>query len=222
MAVVKACQSLRDKILAAGASMLGIPAEEAEFDGSRVFSPKAGKEISLSAIGYASYDGHNRCISAYESHSSPISPPPFMVGMAEIDLDPETGKVEVVDYVGAVDCGTVINTNLARVQTEGGIVQGIGMALYEDIQYSPSGKMENNSFLQYKIPSRLDVGKIRIEFESSYEPTGPFGAKSIGELVINTPAPAIMNALYNATGLFFDTLPVRSEDIAMALLDKKA
>ncbi len=222
MAVVKACQSLRDKILTAGASMLGIPAEEAEFDGSRVFSPKAGKEISLSAIGYASYDGHNRCISAYESHSSPISPPPFMVGMAEIDLDPETGKVEVVDYVGAVDCGTVINTNLARVQTEGGIVQGIGMALYEDIQYSPSGKMENNSFLQYKIPSRLDVGKIRIEFESSYEPTGPFGAKSIGELVINTPAPAIMNALYNATGLFFDTLPVRSEDIAMALLDKKA
>ena len=85
-----------------------------------------------------------------------------MVGMAEIDLDPETGKVEVVDYVGAVDCGTVINTNLARVQTEGGIVQGIGMALYEDVQYSHSGKMENRSFLQYKIPSRLDVGKIRI------------------------------------------------------------
>ena len=144
-----------------------------------------------------------------------------MVGMAEIDLDPETGKVELVDYVGAVDCGTVINTNLARVQTEGGIVQGIGMALYEDICYSASGKMENNSFLQYKIPSRLDVGKIRIEFESSYEPTGPFGAKSIGELVINTPAPAIMNALYNATGCFFDTLPVRSEDIFFAMEEKK-
>ena len=143
-----------------------------------------------------------------------------MVGMAEIDLDPETGKVEVVDYVGAVDCGTVINTNLARVQTEGGIVQGIGMALYEDICYSASGKMESNSFLQYKIPSRLDVGKIRIEFESSYEPTGPFGAKSIGEIVINTPSPAIAHAIANATGLWFKELPITSEKIAMGLLKK--
>ena len=221
MAVVKTCQVLREKILKTGAFMLNVPEETAEFDGKRVFVPGTEKQVTLEEIGYASYEGHNRCLSASESHSSPISPPPFMVGMAEIDLDPETGKVEVVDYVGAVDCGTVINTNLARVQTEGGIVQGIGMALYEDICYSASGKMENNSFLQYKIPSRLDVGKIRIEFESSYEPTGPFGAKSIGELVINTPAPAIMNALYNATGCFFDTLPVRSEDIFFAMEEKK-
>ena len=140
--------------------------------------------------------------------------------MAEIDLDPETGKVQVVDYVAVVDCGTVINTNLARVQTEGGIVQAIGMTLYEDVQYDEAGRMVNDSFLQYKIPTRLDMGRLRVEFESSYEPTGPFGAKSIGEIVINTPSPAIAHAIANATGLWFKELPITSEKIAMGLLKK--
>ena len=127
----------------------------------------------------------------------------------------------MVDYAAAVDCGTVVNRNLARVQTEGGIVQGIGMALYEDIQYNEQGRMINNSFLQYKIPARTDLGTIKVEFESSYEPTGPFGAKSIGELVINTPSPAITDAIYNATGLFFRTLPIKAEQIALALAEKE-
>lgn len=144
----------------------------------------------------------------------------MMVGMAEIDLDPETGKIQLVDYVAAVDCGTVVNKNLARVQTEGGIVQGIGMALYEDIQYTKAGRMMNDSFLQYRIPTRLEAGTIRVEFESSYEPSGPFGAKSIGELVINTPAPAILGAIQNATGVAFHTLPVKPEDVVMALRNK--
>lgn len=217
MAVVKTCQELREKILAAGARLLGASPEQAEFDGRRVFLPGEDREISLAAIGEASAEGHNQVLSASQSHSSPISPPPFMVGMAEIDLDPDTGEVDVVDYVAVVDCGTVVNPNLATVQTEGGIVQGIGMALYEDIQYSPRGQVLNNSFLQYKIPTRLDLGKIRVAFESSYEPTGPFGAKSIGELVINTPAPAIANAVANATGLFFRELPIKAEHIALGL-----
>ena len=221
MAVVKTCEKLRQKILETGAKLLGIDPAAAEFDGKRVFQPGTDQEVTLSQIGYASFDGHNRCISASESHSSPVSPPPFMVGMAEIDLDPETGKVEVVDYAAAVDCGTVINRNLATVQTEGGVVQGIGMALFEDVQYDRAGRMMNNSFLQYKIPTRLDAGKIRVEFESSYEPTGPFGAKSIGELVINTPAPAIANAVYNATGLYFRELPIKPEEIALGLLKKR-
>lgn len=216
MAVVKTCEELRGKILAQGASMLGVPTQEAEFDGARVFHPATGREVSLSQIGYASYEGHNRCLSASQSHSSPISPPPFMVGMAEIDLDPETGELQVVDYVAAVDCGTPINTNLARVQTEGGIVQGIGMALYENVQYNAAGKLLNDSFLQYKIPTRLEAGTIRVAFEPSYEPTGPFGAKSIGELVINTPAPALMGAIHAATGHWFRSLPVTPEDVAMA------
>ena len=143
-----------------------------------------------------------------------------MAGAVELETDLETGHVEIIDYVGVVDCGTVINPSLARVQTEGGIVQGIGMTLYEDVSYSPEGKIRNNSFMQYKIPSRLDVGNIRVAFESSHEPTGPFGAKSIGELVINTPAPAITEAIYNATGLRFYELPITAEKILMGLKNK--
>lgn len=130
-----------------------------------------------------------------------------------LEIDKATGQLELIDYVAVVDCGTVVNPNLARVQTEGGIAQGIGMALYEDVVYSDKGKNYSNSFMQYKIPSRLDVGEIRVEFESSYEPTGPFGAKSIGEIVINTPPPAIANAVQNATGVMIRELPVTSEKI---------
>ena len=87
------------------------------------------------------------------------------------------------------------------------------MALYENVQYDKKGHMMNNSFMQYKIPTRLDMGRLRIEFESSYEPTGPFGAKSIGEIVINTPAPAIADAVYNATGVWINELPITPEKI---------
>ena len=97
-----------------------------------------------------------------------------MVGMVEVEVDTETGNVDVLDYVAAVDCGTPINPNLARVQTEGGIAQGIGMALCEEVQYTDKGKIRNNSFMQYKIPTREDIGNIRVEFESSYEENRSF------------------------------------------------
>ena len=115
----------------------------------------------------------------------------------------------------------MINPNLAKIQAEGGIVQGIGMALYEDISYDFKGRMRNDSFMQYKIPSRLDVGNIRVEFESSYEPTGPFGAKSIGEIVINTPSPALAHAVYNATKVNIRTLPITAEKIAMGMMENE-
>ena len=94
------------------------------------------------------------------------------------------------------------------------------MTLYENIQYTEKGQLLNNSFMQYKIPTRMDMGNLHVEFESSYEPTGPFGAKSIGEIVINTPAPALTHAIANATGLWFRELPITSEKIAMGLLKK--
>lgn len=155
------------------------------------------------------------------THTSPVSPPPFMVGMAEIEVDKETGGVEVLDYVAVVDCGTPINPNLTRVQTEGGILQGIGMALTENITYDAKGWPMENSFMQYKIPARVDIGHIRVEFESSYEPNGPFGAKSIGEVVINTPLPAIADAIYNAIGTRFYELPITPEQVAMAVEENR-
>ena len=182
-------------------------------------SADAEKKVSLEDIALKSTFFNNIELQVVKQHSSPLSPPPFMVGMVEVEVDTETGNVDVLDYVAAVDCGTPINPNLARVQTEGGIAQGIGMALSEEVQYTDRGKIRNNSFMQYKIPTRQDIGNIRVEFESSYEKTGPFGAKSIGELVIDTPCPALAEAIYNATGVRLTELP---EKIAMGILKKQA
>ncbi len=144
-----------------------------------------------------------------------------MRGAAEVEVDLETGEVQVVDYAACVDCGTPINPNLTRVQAEGGILQGIGMALSENVTYDDKGRLAENSLLQYKIPTRLDIGHIRVDFAPSYEQRGPFGAKSIGEVVINTPGPAIADAVYNAVGSRFYELPILPEQVAMAAALRK-
>ncbi len=143
--------------------------------------------MTLEEIGASTQNNNNTALEATVSHTSEISPPPYMVGAAEIELDKETGEISVIDYAACVDCGTPINPNLTRVQAEGGLLQGIGMALTENVTYDEKGVLAENSFLQYKIPARVDVGRIRVEFDCSYEDAGPFGAKSIGEVVINTP-----------------------------------
>ena len=217
-AVEKACEKLIQQIKKRACQMLSCGSEELSFDGYQARNLNTKETVTIEEIGTAAMCGNNVALQVTETHSSPVSPPPFMAGAVEIELDRETGQVDIVDYAAVIDCGTVVNPNLARVQAEGGIAQGIGMALYEQVQYTEDGKLLNNSLMQYKIPSRLDVGKLRIEFESSFEPSGPFGAKSIGEIVINTPAPALTHAIYNATGIWFKELPVTSEKIAMALV----
>ena len=220
-AVIQACGELRKRIHAFGAQMLGVSAEDSDFDGEKVRT-EDGKEVTLQQIAGKATCGVCSELQVVKEYSSPISPPPFMVGAAEVEVDKETGQIDVIDYVGVIDCGTPINPNLARVQAEGGIGQGIGMVLYEDVQYTDKGKIRNNSFMQYKIPNRMDIPKVRIEFESSYEKTGPFGAKSIGELVIDTPCPAIANAVYNATGVRVRELPITPEKVARGILEQEA
>ncbi len=214
-AVEKACRKLIDKIKEFSSDILNVPPSKLEFTGSRVCTP-SGESINLEYIAIRATCFCNNALHAVCSHSSPVSPPPFMVGMAEIELDKETGSVKVCDYTAVVDCGTPVNANLARIQAEGGIVQGIGMALYENVTYGETGHIAENSFMQYKIPTRMDIGSLNIEFESSYEESGPYGAKSIGEIVINTPSPAIAHAIHNATGVWHRELPITPEKILMS------
>lgn len=223
-ATEKCALELRGKICALGAKLLGCDKEQVSFDGRKVRveeGENAGKTISLSDIATASMNGNSIELQSTVTHSSEISPPPYMVGAAEIEVDTETGEVTLLDYAAAVDCGTPINPNLTRVQAEGGIAQGIGMTLTESVTYDDRGYPMENSLFQYKIPARVDIGKIRVEFENSYEGEGPFGAKSIGEVVINTPLPAISDAIRNAVGKRFYELPITPEKIAMAALEKK-
>lgn len=221
MAVVKTCEKLRNSILEAAAGFFNVDKEDIEFDGKKINTLDRVHEMSLAEFADTCFNGGiAKALIASDSHMSPTSPPPFMVGIAEVDVDKLTGEIKVHDYVSVVDCGTVINPNLARVQAEGGIVQGIGMALSEDITYSDEGKMRNRNFLQYKLPTRVDVPSVRVEFESSYEDNGPFGAKSIGEVVINTPTSAIASAIKHATGVQVRTLPITAEKVLLGKEDE--
>ena len=216
-AVEMACAKLKTQLCGIAAGMLGCSTEEVVFENGRVKQINTEKSVSLAEISVKDQVNNDIAAVATASHSSPVSPPPYMVGMVEIELDKGTGEVKILDYVAVVDCGITINPALARIQTEGGIVQGIGHTLFENITYDRNGRPIESSFLQYKVPTRLDMGHLRVEFENSYEPTGPFGAKSIGEIVINTPAPAIAHAIYRATGVWHRELPITPEKILMSM-----
>ncbi|CAG37795.1 xanthine dehydrogenase family protein molybdopterin-binding subunit [Desulfotalea psychrophila] len=187
-----------------------------------VFSAEAGQEISLSELAaiLSSFAGMDQLVGK-GSFGGDTSPPPFIAGFAEVEVDLETGESQVTDYVAVVDCGTVINKNLATIQVESGVVMGIGLALYEEVRYSAKGRLTTNSFMEYRMPCRQDVHGIQVAFEESYEPTGPYGAKSVGEVVCNAPAPAIIQAIYNATGFFCRDLPATAEKVLLGMNDGK-
>ena len=215
-AVEQCAEQLKQKICQVGAGLLGLDERAVVFAGDAVTSEDGTQRATLAQIAAASQCGSNTALEAVVTHSSEISPPPFMVGAVEVEVDLETGEAQVIRYEAAVDCGTPVNPNLARVQAEGGILQGIGMALTENVTYDDRGMPQENSLMQYKIPARNDIGHIHVVFESSYEGTGPFGAKSIGEVVINTPLPAVADAIYHATHKRFYELPITREQIALA------
>lgn len=216
-AVELACEELKKKLCAIAAGMLGCEPEETVFEDGCVRKINTDERVTLAQISVKDQVANDIAAVATASHSSPVSPPPYMVGMVEIELDRYTGEVKILDYVAVVDCGIAINPALARIQAEGGIVQGIGHTLFENITYDETGKPVESNFMQYKIPTRLDMGHLQVEFENSYEPTGPFGAKSIGEIVINTLAPAIAHAIYRATGVWHRELPITPEKILMSM-----
>ena len=222
MAVEKACTQLKERLCAIAAEELGCDAAELRFEGGCVRHEATGRTVSLPEIAAKSQCNCRLAPEATAQHSSPVSPPPYMVGMVEIELDRETGVVEVLDYAAVVDCGIPINPALARIQVEGGIVQGIGHTLMEDVTRTPKGAIRESSLFTYRLPTRLDTGRINVEFEHSYEPTGPFGAKSIGEIVINTPGPALAQAIYRATGVWHRELPILPEHILLAKPEEQA
>ncbi len=213
-AVKLAGEKMRKMILEEGAKMLGVDVESVEFNGKEIYTKDGKEKITLKELATLLYYTENqKQLVADASFVGPESPPPYASAFAEVEVDLETGKVDVLKYVTVLDIGTPINPNLAKVQVEGAAMQGIGMTLYEDVKYSKDGKMLTNNFMYYKIPSRVDVPEMVVEFLDSYEPTGPYGAKSVGEIGIDTPPAAIANAIYNATGIRITSLPISPEKV---------
>lgn len=211
--VIVAAERMKVEIIRAAKKYF--ESEDVIFEGEMLYS--GDKKISLkelSTILY--YSKHQEQLVTTGSYVGKKSPPPYMVGGAEVEIDTLTGKVSVLNYVAVVDCGTTINPNLAKIQVEGALVQSIGMTLYEDMQYTQSGHMINASFMKYKVPTRMDIHNLDVSFVESYEPSGPFGAKSVGEIGSDTPPAAIANAIKNALGIRLQSLPIKSEHIWMA------
>lgn len=195
------------------AKVFEVPLEDVYVQGGNILTA-GGKELSLRDFSkMITYSMVHDQLTATGSFVPKIPVPPYMAGFAEVEVDLDTGKVDLLDFTGVVDCGTAINPALAQVQAEGGIVQGIGLALYEEMKVSPKGKLKNGSFMNYKIPARKDLHRIQVELIEGYDKTGPYGAKSIGEIVVNTSAPAIIEAVYQATGVRIHSLPATPEKV---------
>ncbi len=220
-AVLRAARKMKEALLNEASRVLEVPVEEIDFDGM-VFKASAKKSITLLELSnQLTYSESQQQLSVTSSYVGHKSPPPFMAGFIEVDIDKETGEVDIVNYVSVVDCGTTINPMLAEGQVNGAIVQGLGMALYEDVKYTDTGKLTSNSLINYKIPTRVDIKNLTTEFIDSYEESGPFGAKSVGEIGIDTPPAAFANAVYNALGIRIQKLPITPEKILFALKEKE-
>lgn len=215
-AVLKAALNMRDMLLTEAANAMGVPVTEIAFDGTSFQSKD--HHMTLSDLSNRLYYNHDqKQLTATNSYVGHKSPPPFMAGFVEIDVDIQTGEFQIVQYASVVDCGTTINPKLAQGQVEGGLLQGIGMATTEHATYSKKGKLIQNSFINYKLPTHQTVGRFITEFADSYEESGPYGAKSVGEIGIDTPPAAIANAIFNATGVRIDRLPITPEKILNGL-----
>jgi len=219
-AVKKAAEKVRASLLEAAAAALDVKARKLSIAGNRIISTDRREWPLADVARNIMYKGKIQIMES-ASHFNMDSPPPFCATFAEVEVDTETGKVRVLHMVTAVDAGTAINPQLAEGQVEGAVAQGLGLALAEEMRLDENGRMINPDFLDYKIMTARDMPKLTTILVETNEPLGPYGAKSIGEVAINGPGPAIANAIYHAVGIRFRKMPFHSEDVWRALRQKE-
>lgn len=217
MAVKKAAAKIKQQFLETAAEMKGMRIEDLHLREGAVYGP-GNEKIELGQIAVRSlYQENQRQIAADASHTTHKSPPPFSAHFAQVEVDTETGQVRVIKYVAAVDCGTAINPQLAEGQTEGAVLNGISYALTEEYLFDSRGRMRNPNFRHYKVFTTSDLPEIKTILVPTYEPSGPYGAKSVSEISINGPAPAIANAVFDAVGIRLRKIPFTPERVLDAL-----
>ncbi|RPJ46064.1 MAG: aldehyde oxidase [Candidatus Latescibacterota bacterium] len=215
-AALRAAEEVRAEILGAAAEMLGVPSGELRLEERRI-APEGGKGVSLRDV--ATFLAYQKKVQVEKTvtHVSPVSPPPFAAQFADLEVDVETGRVRVVDFVTAVDAGTILNPNLAEGQVHGAVSMGIGYALSEELLFDAKGRPRSRGFLDYKILKATGMPRLRTIFVETYEPSGPFGVKAVAEIPTNGPAPAIGNALRQALGVRLRDLPFTPEKVLRAI-----
>lgn len=219
-AVKKAADLVRDIIIEDASKILKEPKENLRVENKSVIS-KSGKKLSFKEIANTAFYYHDQHqIIASASHYGKTSPPPFAAHFAEISVDTRTGIINVLNYIACVDCGTAINPTLAEGQNDGAVVNGIGHTLSEGFEISSNGTVLNANFRRYKILTSKDITNIKSILIPTYEPDGPYGAKSVSEIGINGPLPAISNAIYNAIKVRLTEAPFTPDKVLKALKKK--
>ncbi len=217
-ATQKAAQQVREQIKERAGLML----ELADWSGvtlrdRRAYAPD-GRSVTMEDLALHSlHQDQQRQIMATASYVSHDSPPPFAGQFAEVEVDIETGQVTVLKLVMAVDCGMAINPITASGQVEGGLVQALGYGHCEEMAYDEKGRMVNAAFGPYKIYRADEMPEMEIILVQTIEPSGPFGAKAVAEIPKDGVAPAIANAIYNATGMRMHSIPFTPERVWTAL-----
>ena len=226
-ATINAAKKVRDQIVSVAALIMGEDVKDVTIKDSVCYGKKTKKKVTFSEVANtALYGGENVKkmfqIGAIGSHISHASPPPFAAHFAEVEIDTETGDIDLLHYVAGCDCGTAINPQLALGQVQGAAMNAISFALTEEYMFNKNGRMQNPTFANYKIWTARDIKKLDCFLAGSYEETGPYGAKSVSEININGGLPAIANAIYNAVGVRLTRPPYTPEKILAAIKAKKA
>ena len=226
-ATINAAKKVRDQIVSVAALIMGEDVKDVTIKDSVCYGKKTKKKVTFSEVANtALYGGENVKkmfqIGAIGSHISHASPPPFAAHFAEVEIDTETGDIDLLHYVAGCDCGTAINPQLALGQVQGAAMNAISFALTEEYMFNKNGRMQNSTFANYKIWTARDIKKLDCFLAGSYEETGPYGAKSVSEININGGLPAIANAIYNAVGVRLTRPPYTPEKILAAVKAKKA
>jgi CO/xanthine dehydrogenase Mo-binding subunit len=229
-----AAQRARTLLIEAAADRWGCPSEQVHMTEGRLVNPATEEEMTLpeAATHHVGMSGGSRLLAEGNFRAEGIVVPDktkygnislayaYAAQIAEVEVDPETGAVTVLRIVAAHDAGTVLNPMLCEGQIEGGVVQGMGKALYEEYVFKDGGIL-NPNFTDYRVPTALDVPAIKVVFVETADPHGPYGAKSVGELaLVPTPA-AIANAIYDAVGVRLTTLPMTPERVLEALKQRR-
>jgi xanthine dehydrogenase molybdenum-binding subunit len=227
-AAVKAARTVREEIIETAATFMNVmpDALALELDEERgqaiIYAPAIpDRTMTLAQLATRCWSESRKTLAAVESYRCTNCPPAYVTVFVDVEVDTWTGQVETKRAVMGTDCGTVINPKLAAGQLEGGLSMGAGYALYEDAQWDANGHLVSGGYwIDAKTPAIGEtprLGCLDVHFADTYEPTGPFGAKGIGEAATNPVAAAYANAIYNAVGLRFYELPITPERLLRAL-----
>jgi len=216
-AVVKAAEMVRDRLLYHASKMLDVTEGELVCAEGKITAGDGSSVSIVDVTRTAMYGEDKEQVSFTASNVTYACPPPFAAAVCDLEVDTETGRVDVRDFTCAVDLGFAINPALSEGQIEGGIATGIGYALCEEMLFDEKGRMLNANLLDYMMLTAVDTPRIKAILVETDEPTGPFGAKSVSEIPLDVVAPAVANAIFTATGVRLRSLPFTPERVLRGL-----